>query len=248
MRKIIVSMLTVFMISSSIGITSVGASVSDSKLDNLNKNLEKIVDLQPGVSFEEMKETVSIYAEEINKTELEASKEILEEINYQIEQDEEEMAQLAGGSSGKYKLKPAKRKGDIFYTPSSTLGIKHGHNGIYYTKTKIVESIPKTGVRTLGYNKRNVEKYAVMQYVKTSQTKRNKAANWAHSRSNKDKYSYNFATNRKTSHYGKKNCSKLLWSAYKLKAKIDIDKNKGSGVYPKDIRNSPKVVTYKTIK
>src|SRR5699024_8497989 len=96
MRKMIASMLTVFMISSSIGITSVGASVSDSKLDNLNKNVEKIVDLQPGVSFKEMKETVSIYAEEINKTELEASKEILEEINYQIEQDEEKMAQLAG--------------------------------------------------------------------------------------------------------------------------------------------------------
>lgn len=43
MRKMIVSMLTVFMISSSIGSTSVGASVSDSKLDNLNKNVEKIV-------------------------------------------------------------------------------------------------------------------------------------------------------------------------------------------------------------
>src|SRR5699024_9513428 len=107
-------------------------------------------------------------------------------------------------------------------------------------------SIPKTGVRTLGYNKRNVEKYAVMQYVKTSQTKR--AANWAHSRSNKDKYSYNFATNRKTSHYGKKNCSKLLCSAYKLKAKIDIDKIKGIGVNTKNIKNSTKEQEYKISK
>src|SRR5699024_12100229 len=131
-------------------------------------------------------------------------------------------------SATKYKVKTANSKDDIYYIPYYTLKINHFYNEIYYTKTIIVQSIPKTGIRSLRNNKSNVEKYAVMQYVKTSPTKR--AANWAHSRSNKDKYSYNFATNRKTSHYGKKNCSKLLWSAYKLKAKIDIDKNKGSGV------------------
>lgn len=45
-----------------------------------------------------------------------------------------------------------------------------------------------------------------------------------------------------------KNCSKLVWSAYILKADIDIDKDKGAGVYPKDIRDSNYTHTYKTIK
>lgn len=85
-----------------------------------------------------------------------------------------------------------------------------------------------------------------MQQVKVSQTKRNSAASWAKSRKG-DKYSYNFATNRFTAHYGAKNCSKHLWSAYKLKAKIDIDHNKGAGVYPKDIKNSGYTKTYRTI-
>jgi len=54
----------------------------------------------------------------------------------------------------------------------------------------------------------------------------------------KDGYSFNFATNRTTGHYGNKNCSKLIWSAFKFKAKIDINKNGGLRVYPRDVRDS----------
>ncbi len=43
-----------------------------------------------------------------------------------------------------------------------------------------------------------------------------------------------------------KNCSKLLWSAFKLKAGIDMDKDKGLGVYPRDIRDSNYTKTIKT--
>ncbi|WP_211271156.1 hypothetical protein [Brochothrix thermosphacta] len=86
-----------------------------------------------------------------------------------------------------------------------------------------------------------------MQDVKVSQKKCTAAANWANSQVG-EKYSKNFATNRKTGKYGAKNCSKLVWSAYILKADIDIDKDKGAGVYPKDIRDSNYTHTYKTIK
>ncbi|WP_269775391.1 hypothetical protein [Bacillus siamensis] len=75
-----------------------------------------------------------------------------------------------------------------------------------------------------------------------------KNSRWGYSRVGKDGYSYNFATNRKSSHYGDKNCSKLLWSAFKLKAGIDMDKDKdkGLGVYPRDIRDSNYTKTIKT--
>ncbi len=68
-------------------------------------------------------------------------------------------------------MTPADRKGDIFYTPSSTLGIQHGHVGLYHTRDSIVESIPSTGVRRIFYKSRNVEKNAVMQLVNTTQAR-----------------------------------------------------------------------------
>lgn len=158
------------------------------------------------------------------------------------------MRQLRGGSSGNKKLGTALNKGDIFYTPSSTLGIPHGHVGIYYAFNRIVESIPETGVRNISYVGRNVEPNAVMQSVSTTQAKRNAAANWANSRVGIDGYSYNFATNRQTAHTGAKNCSKLVWSAYLLNAGTDIDRNGGTGVYPLDIRDSNLTRTYQTIR
>ncbi|HEY4600699.1 MAG TPA: YiiX/YebB-like N1pC/P60 family cysteine hydrolase [Cerasibacillus sp.] len=221
-------------------------TVSASAAFSENDVFSKIAHLQQGVSIEEVKESVTIFAKEEGLTITEAADMILKELEDQIAQDEKERNQLAGGSSGNYKLKPSERNGDIYYTPSTTLGVPHGHNGIYYNRYYVVESLPSTGVRMIRYNDRNVEKNAVMQKVKTTQTNRDAAANWAKSRVG-DPYSYNFATNRHTGHYGAKNCSKLLWSAYLLNAGIDIDYNKGAGVYPKDIRDSSYVETYLVI-
>nr|WP_239541326.1 hypothetical protein [Pullulanibacillus pueri] len=225
-----------------------GASASADDM-TLQKNVDKLIQLQPGLSKDEVKQTISDYAYDQNTSEFNASKEILTELKEQYAADKEEQNQIIpfGGSSGTKKLVKSRHKGDVFYTPSSTLGIQHGHNGIYSTTNEIVESIPKKGVRVIKYNGRNVEKNAVMQEVSVSQSKRSSAASWAKSRKG-DSYSYNFATNRLTGHYGAKNCAKLLWSAYKLKASIDIDHNKGAGVYPKDIKNSGYTKTYKTIK
>ncbi|UTR13934.1 hypothetical protein MM221_15145 [Salipaludibacillus sp. LMS25] len=218
--------------------------------ETLSFYLEELVRYQPGVTLEEVKQAVTETAEALEESELEVAKESLTELLANIKEDQTDSGDLftpMSGSSGKKKLDPAVRKGDIFYTPSATLNIQHGHVGIYYTTERIVESVPKEGVRKIKFNKRDVEKNAVMQRVKTTKKKRNAAANWANSRIG-DSYSYNFATNRETSKKGAKNCSKLVWSAYKLKAGIDIDKNGGKGVYPKDIRDSSHTVTYKTIK
>lgn len=110
---------------------------------------------------------------------------------------------------------------------------------MYYNTETVVESVPKVGVRKLNYKNRLVDKgNAQVKSVNTTTAKRNAAADWAYSRVGKDDYTYNFATNRKTDHYGAKNCAKLVWSAYKLKADLDLDKDKGNGVYPRDIRDS----------
>ncbi|WP_286163778.1 YiiX/YebB-like N1pC/P60 family cysteine hydrolase [Bacillus sp. AFS088145] len=130
-------------------------------------------------------------------------------------------------------------KGQIYYTASETAYLNHGHVGMYYNAETVVESVPKKGVRTLDYENRKVDKGdAQVRSVNTTTAKRNAAADWARSRVGKDDYSYNFATNRKTDHTGDKNCAKLVWSAYKLKSGLDLDIDKGSGVYPRDIRDA----------
>ena len=108
-----------------------------------------------------------------------------------------------------------------------------------YNSQTIVESISSAGVRKISIKKKKVDnKGAVLKNVEISSSKRKAAAEWAYSRVGKDGYSTNFVTNRKTSYYGNKNCSKLVWSAYKLKAKIDLDDDGGTGVYPRDVRDA----------
>lgn len=210
--------------------------------------IDRLLELQPGLSQSELLVSIDETARTMNISREEVIEISLSKLESAIEYTEKEMRQLRGGSSGNKKLGTALNKGDIFYTPSSTLGIPHGHVGIYYAFNRIVESIPETGVRNISYVGRNVEPNAVMQSVSTTQAKRNAAANWANSRVGIDGYSYNFATNRQTAHTGAKNCSKLVWSAYLLNAGIDIDRNGGTGVYPLDIRDSNLTRTYQTIR
>ncbi len=47
----------------------------------------------------------------------------------------------------------------------------------------------------------------------------------------------NFANYRNTGHSGAKNRSKLIWSAFQLHGGLDLDVDKGFGVYPRDVRD-----------
>ena len=156
---------TLFSAGLALALVGVGSSVAWADVATVSEqNLTEIVELQPGVSAEEMAEAISDFAAEDGLTEEEASEIVLAELRHQEVLAEEE------------------------------------------------------------------------------------AAYWANSRLGKDKYSANFATNRKTGHTGAKNCSKLVWSAYLLKSGLDIDSDKGAGVYPRNIRNSGYTVSYKTLK
>ncbi|QIW82524.1 hypothetical protein [Bacillus velezensis] len=229
-----------------------GSFTSVKAVDSYNsETVNYILKMNPNLAKKELIESVNDLVKQDNKT----SNEILEEIKTELkkqekldkEEDKSNRMSTMGKNSGP-KIIGSSSKGNVYYTPASTFGLPHGHVGMYYKGNQIVESVPKKGVRAIASSKRKVEKNAVIQNVKVSSSKKNNSVNWGYSRVGKDGYSYNFATNRKSSHYGDKNCSKLLWSAFKLKAGIDMDKDKGLGVYPRDIRDSNYTKTIKTFR
>ncbi|WP_307478541.1 hypothetical protein [Cytobacillus purgationiresistens] len=237
------------------GLFSFSSAVSaDTGLNN--KYLDEIVELQPGTTKKEILLSVESYAEENN---LEVS-DVLATIHQEIIKDKKDGDRVAkengnevkdgysiyGGSSGTYKL-PLSTKGNIYYTDSYTAFYNHGHVGMYSSSDKIVEAVPGDGTRQIKYNARNVEQNSIIQKINVTTNQKNNAADWAVSQVGSS-YSFNFATNRSTGHNGDKNCSKLLWSAFTLKANIDIDGNGGLGVYPRDITSSSYTTTVATIK
>ncbi|MGW5982717.1 YiiX/YebB-like N1pC/P60 family cysteine hydrolase [Bacillus mycoides] len=214
--------------------------------------LQEIVKLQPDVAPEQVLKEAETLAESQNMKVEEVLKAYLKEAtNNTIEgQKETEKTneksdfQTLGGSGGVYTITNS-TKGNIYYTPSQTAYLDHGHVGLYYLPDTIVESVPSTGVRTIKTSNRLVDAGAVIQTVSTSTQNKENAVNWAYSEVG-EPYSYNFMNNRNTGHDGAKNCSKLVWSAFLLKANIDLDKDGGLGVYPRDIRDSGYTSTIKT--
>ena len=206
------------------------------------------------MSEAEWDKIISDEAKRSNQTEEETINQILREMEEAgIDTDrlgdniEEPVNSMARSSYGnKDTLDEPKYNGDIFYIPASTLGIEHGHVGIYYSSSTIVEADYEEGVRSLPRKKKEVTSGSkIFTLSNVSVAWSNDASNWAYSRIG-DKYSLNFATNRYTGHYGPKNCSKLVWSAYKIEAKIDLDSNGGAGVYPNDILNYKYSRVYRT--
>ncbi|AND38337.1 MULTISPECIES: YiiX/YebB-like N1pC/P60 family cysteine hydrolase [Cytobacillus] len=227
---------------------------SFAKSSEISTYLKEIVKLQPGTTEKEILESVTEYA----KSQKLSKDEVIKMVHSELIRDKEEGDKVAkengndkenivifGGSAGSYTL-PMSSKGNIYYTDSYTAYYNHGHVGMYSTSDKIVEAVPGDGVRQIKYNGRNVEKNSIIQKVNVTSTQKSNAADWAVSQVG-DSYSFNFATNRLTGHDGDKNCSKLLWSAFTLKANIDIDNNGGLGVYPRDITASSYTSTIATI-
>ncbi|AYK68143.1 hypothetical protein D9C11_10850 [Bacillus subtilis subsp. subtilis] len=226
-----------------------GLFISPVKAVKATNYAEEIAALQPGTTPEEIMKSASQIAKQQHvKTDV-----ILKQFYQEITADKAEGDRLAkesgmsimGGSSGTKKL-PTSAKGNIYYTNSYTAYYNHGHVGMYSAADKIVESVPGDGVRQIAYNARDVEDNSIVQTVSVTSSQKTAAADWAVSKVG-DPYSFNFVNNRNTGHDGAKNCSKLLWSAFLLKAGIDIDSNGGLGVYPRDITSSSYTTTIMTI-
>jgi uncharacterized protein YycO len=211
--------------------------------------LNEIVELQPDVSADDLLVDVEALAENMGVS----KEEILEQMYNELKENDEagiaeaEVVNALGSSGGTVSVGTSS-KGNFFYTASYTAYLNHGHVGLYYSPSTIVESVPNTGVRTISTTNRLVDKGAAMvKSVNTTLTNKTNAANWAYSRVGVDPYSYNFANNRNTAHTGAKNCSKLIWSAYMLKGGLDLDVNGGWGVYPRDVRDDRKTSLVRNI-
>ncbi|MDF1510053.1 YiiX/YebB-like N1pC/P60 family cysteine hydrolase [Robertmurraya sp. DFI.2.37] len=237
-----------------LGLSLLFSPSSYAKSSEIDMYLKEIVQLQPGTTEQEILESITDYAKSQKMTKDEVIKMVYQELITDKEEgdkvakengNEKKDAVIFGGSSGSYVL-PMSTKGNIFYSDSYTAYYNHGHVGMYSASDKIVEAVPGDGVRQIKYNARNVEKNSIIQRVNVTTTQKNNAADWAVSQVGSS-YSFNFATNRLTGHDGDKNCSKLLWSAFTLKANIDIDHNGGLGVYPRDITASSYTTTIATI-
>ncbi|MBG9716009.1 YiiX/YebB-like N1pC/P60 family cysteine hydrolase [Bacillus cereus] len=236
MKKLTALTLTASILASA-GLVPTSSFAASNELPYLNE----IKKLQPDVSTEELLSSIIEVAKNTGNTKEALAEQIYKELKENHEQGEREATQRPskyGASGGNVKVGNS-NMGDFYYTGSTTAYMNHGHVGMYYSEKLIVESVPSTGVRTIATNKRLVDKGdAVVKSIKTSWQNKNDAAWWAKDRVGKDDYSYNFANNRNTSHYGAKNCSKLIWSAYKLHGGLDLDKDGGAGVYPRDVRDA----------
>nr|QEO74887.1 hypothetical protein [uncultured bacterium] len=153
-----------------------------------------------------------------------------------------------GDCSTKKTVGNARNKGDIFHSHSKTLNYDHDHVGIYYTTKTIVEA-PGPGSKSKSVTASTLKKCGPVykMYVDTKQANRDKAANHAYKNFRDLPYDANFADNKNKSN-GKLNCSELVWKAYEHGANIDLDSDGGKGVYPDNIRDHSKTVTYETIK
>lgn len=214
-------------------------------------NNTDLMKLMPGMTTEEVNETIKETANSLGKSEKEIANQMLSELKVQENLTNQEKLKntskltRSNGNGTRYVLEEAMYFGDVFYEPASTFSVQHGHVGIYWTKDIIVESIPDVGVRRLDRKSKKVEKGSyIFTFPSLSVATQDKSSNWAYARIG-ESYSYNFATNRVTSHYGAKNCSKLVWSAYMVQANLDLDSDGGLGVYPKDILNHSKATIYK---
>lgn len=150
-------------------------------------------------------------------------------------------------SAPNQRLGQANNRGDVFYSVAWT-GINHGHSGIFYTKASVIHA-PGPGRNSRQESSNNFlgrKGGTQLQSVNTTQTNRNRAADFAYNHLRNRPYDVLFASNKTTT--ARLNCSSLVWNAYmRSSAKIDLDRNGGPGVYPADIRDSPRTTTYRRL-
>lgn len=215
--------------------------------NEMNSDAEMLAELNPGMTEAD----VIAQAEELAEKH---GVPVTEVITQQLEESRASAAESSnvggfalrssGGGGGTVILGNGSRVGDVFWSPASTLFIQHGHSGIYYSMTTVIEA-PGTGQNSRATSplKLQVGSGAQKQVVETTQANRNAAANYAFNYLLNKPYNMNFANNKyvPASSY---NCSQLVWGADKKATGIDLDSNGGYGVYPADIRNSSLTTTY----
>lgn len=205
---------------------------------NEDAKLDRLIELNPTVTKDQLVEMVKASAIDDGQTYEDALDQVLREAEEGFENNPEGVTPVRN-----FMLDEARNPGDIYYTPATTFYVEHGHVGIYTESGVVVEAVggfsPSRPIRSRDIT---VTSGARQQYVKTSRERRQMAVAKANGLIGRP-YNFNFIDNRKETHA--LNCSQLVWVAYKYGAGIDIDRNLGKGVYPKDIRDSKHTVTYR---
>lgn len=156
----------------------------------------------------------------------------------------------SGGGSGTVQFPRASRAGDVFVHSSRTASVNHGHAGLYSSTTYVIEA-PGGGKksRQISITQRRGPKNEFWLYRVGESSKRRSAAITQSRKYYLSKpYDSSFYNNRSNGS-SKLNCSELVWRAFKYNSysKIDIDSNKGWGVYPKNIQDSGWTHFYKGV-
>lgn len=150
----------------------------------------------------------------------------------------------SGGGGGKVKLPKSRRWSDFIYHKSSSLGVEHGHAGIYVRRDLFVEAANGSlGVRQIRPWNRNVPKGTYVLYREAVwKQRRSNIANSAKSQVGKDYRSW-YKYNRYMS--APWNCSQLVWAAFR-KHGVQLDPD-GGYVWPIDLATAPRVYYYRKL-
>ncbi|GAA2533309.1 YiiX/YebB-like N1pC/P60 family cysteine hydrolase [Pilimelia columellifera] len=136
----------------------------------------------------------------------------------------------------------ARHKGDVFYTDAKTGGVNHGHVGFYGANRDVIEAHSSSGVRHVPQTQVRVKAGSARALESKNNGARNGAADYAGRHVGK-KYDMDFVSNKGKNEEGSFNCSELVWRGFKSQG-IDVDKDGGRGVYPRDVRDDNDFNTY----
>lgn len=228
------------------------SEVSASTLTNREK-LEVIQEMNPESTILGLQAEIEATAPEIGLNYSDTLDKIYRE---SVEEREDSISSVTEGgttmtaaSSKRSETLPASGIGNIYYTPAwlADGNGNVGHVGIYHYSDKVVEA-PGIGKKSQLRNRSDIKvakTYTRIGQVETSLTNRREAANYAKTYLTGQDYRLMFAINKRKGGYKNSlNCSSLVWYAYKNATGIDLDKDGGLGVYPRDIINNREYVTF----
>lgn len=206
--------------------------------------IHEIARTNPGTNEQMIIESAEKIMQKTGKTREETLQDIAEEIHQNARYRDETLAEIhlmktkSGGNDETVQLPPSYYKGDMFLTPASTLGIEHGHIGIYGDNNWIVEAPGPGKLSRWAWNCEVwVPKGTVLMETNCTQAQQNATADYAYHNLLDRPYNSIFWDNKHVDSYSL-NCSQLVWIAYMKGAGVNLDGNGGSGVLPYDIKKS----------
>jgi uncharacterized protein YycO len=220
--------------------TGLALAFSSPALAGADDDFARLLQLNPGVSAQELKDSAMEYAASAGITYEEALSQARAEAEAHIGENS------AGGCTRKV-IGAGDRQGDVFYSPSSTGGVEHGHVGLYSSEERITEA-PGTNKKSGTFDVARRE-YCVnvsKMHVDTSSANLGKVSGFAEDHLTGQTYDLKFAFN-KDDGIGWLNCSELVWKAFHHSVGLDLDGDGGTSVFPKDILDSSKTSTYATV-